>query len=667
MASTERRERTPGIVTAPRARPSLARTAVIALGLALGIFLLYFLAYPIRHLTLPVGFDPPWYVWRAERLTALGVGTGDLAARPGYPVLSAILGSLTGLSQLETTVVLSLVLVSLLALAVGALARVGLGLDRWRWAVVVAATGVVLGPTHLVGENLSNALNITLEIGAVTCLAAFIGGSRGMAAAVILLVASGLTHWDFVALFAVVMAVAFLMALPSSIRERERGLPAIRTGSGALAALGASVGGVLLVLVGGVLRAPIRTIEIGNDELLFRRKFRTDVARLIMPGLAGLVGPWALFPRQGFLGGEPEGRRHAFAVRLLRAWTYVMAAGMVVGLLTFALPPARFLAHLVALPGAITVGVAVAAVATWVRRRVQRRSRSRLWPSVASIAVVVLALASLAIPGVLRWYRYPVLLEPAAVQQARTADGYLRTLPSNRPVVFLVDYGGRPGSLSAILKERTIRMGISPERQLDAHIFVGTLPDLLAGRRTSAPDERAERFTRRYWNDVQPVLATRPPVVILRAMAQAEYRVALSMGGREVAPNVIVLRGPTPSDQITAASPPSEVPSLPAGILYGLLILILLWVAGAGWTKALLGGSPAKTVASLAPVTGAAVLIVGGLTAAELGVRLSLEGAVATYLAVSLSGLVAAVVETRAVRTSPSSTSTDSSSTRRSG
>jgi hypothetical protein len=134
-----------------------------------------------------------------------------------------------------------------------------------------------------------------------------------------------------------------------------------------------------------------------------------------------------------------------------------------------------------------------------------------------------------------------------------------------------------------------------------------------------------------------------------------------------VAPNVIVLRGPTPPDRIAAASPPSEVPSLPDGILYGLLILILLWVAGAGWTKALLGGSPAEMVASLAPVTGAAVLIVGGLTAAELGVRLSLGGAVATYLAVSLSGLVAGVLGTRAVRMSPSSTSTDSSSTRRSG
>src|SRR6266545_800450 len=112
--------------------PHQTRAVEVALR-SMAIFLLYFAAYRLRHLTLPVGLDPPWYVWRAEHFAARGLGTGELAARPGYPVLSAILGSLTGLSQLETTVVLSLVLVSLLALAVGAFSRAGLGFERWRW------------------------------------------------------------------------------------------------------------------------------------------------------------------------------------------------------------------------------------------------------------------------------------------------------------------------------------------------------------------------------------------------------------------------------------------------------------------------------------------------------------------------------------------------------
>jgi hypothetical protein len=649
MASADHRERVQrGAGEGAVSTPSWPKVIVIGLALWLGIFLLYFLAYPIRDLTLPVGFDPPWYVWRAEHFTSQGIGNGGLAARPGYPVLSALLGTLTGLSQLEMTVVLSLVLVSLLALAVGAFAREGLGFSGWRWALVVATTGIVLGPTHLVGENLSNALNIAMEIAAMVGLAAFIGGGRGLVAAVALLVAGGVAHWDFVALFAVVMGVAFLTALPSSRRERDQGVPLVRTESSALAVVGAWAGGILLVLVAAVLRAPFRTIEIGNDELLFRRKFRTDVARLFVPGVAGLVGPWAFSPDPGDSDGQ-ERRRQAFAVRLLKSWTYVMAAGMVVGIFTSALPPARFLAHLVALPGAIAVAAAVAAVARWVAKRKPPIGSPRVGARVGvSVVVIVVVLGALAIPGLIRWYRYPVLLEPTAVQQARTADRYVRTLAPGRPVVFLMDYRGRPGSLSAVLKERTIRMGLSPDRQLDAHVYVGELSDLLVGRRTPAPDERAERFTRRYWEDVRPLLADEPPVVILRAMTPDGYREAVAMGAAEVAPNVAVLRGPAAAAPFSAASTPDEVPSLPAGILWGLAVLALLSAAGVGWTRVLLGpGRAAETVVSMTPVVGAGILILGGLAAALMGVRLGGVSGAAIYVVVVLSGVAAALLDVR--------------------
>lgn len=649
MASTDHRERVqPGQRAGPRAAPSLGRVIAIGLALSVGIFLLYFLAYPMRNLTLPVGFDPPWYVWRAEHFTTEGIGNGGLAARPGYPVLSALLGTLTGLSQLEMTVVLSLVLVCLLALTVGAFAREGLGFDGWRWAVVVATTGVVLGPTHLVGENLSNALNIALEIAAMVGLAVFIGGGRGLVAAVVLLVAGGVAHWDFVALFAVVMGVAFLMALRFSQRERGQGVPVFRTESGALAAVGAWAGGMLLVLIAAVLRAPFRTMEIGNDELLFRRKLRTDVARLFVPGVAGLVGPWALSMVPGDSVNR-ERRKQAFALRLLKAWTFVMAAGMVVGVFTFVLPPARFLAHLVALPGAIAVGAAIAALAARAGRWSLRGGGTpprRV--GLVSVFVTVLVLGALAVPGLFRWYRYPVLLEPAAVQQARTADRYVRMLPLEEPVVFLVDYVGRPGSLSAVLKERTIRMGLSPERQLDAHVFVGELSDLLARRRTPAPDERAERFTRRYWEDVRPFLAAEPPIVILRAMAEEGYRDAVAMGATVVAPDVAVLRGSGSGLPLPAAPPPDEVPSLPAGILWGLAVLALLSAAGAGWTRALLGpGHPAEALVAMTPVVGAGILILGGLAAALLGVRLGGVGGVVVYIILAASGLAAALLDMR--------------------
>jgi hypothetical protein len=232
-------------------------------------------------------------------------------------------------------------------------------------------------------------------------------------------------------------------------------------------------------------------------------------------------------------------------------------------------------------------------------------------------------------------------------------------------VVFLVDYGGRPGSLSAVLKERTIRMGLPPARQLDAHVFVGTLQDLLRGRRSPAPDSRAEQFTRRYWEDVRPLLAARPPIVVLASLAPAGYRQAVDVGARAVASGVAVLRGPAQPARVAAASAPHEVPSLPAGLLYGLGFLLLLWVAGVGWTWALLGREhgPEARVA-IAPVVGAAALMVVGLAAAEVGIRLGPVGSWAVYLVVTSAGFAAAALGAKAPR-SPVTTR-PSPSTRRS-
>jgi hypothetical protein len=140
-------------------------------------------------------------------------------------------------------------------------------------------------------------------------------------------------------------------------------------------------------------------------------------------------------------------------------------------------------------------------------------------------------------------------------------------------------------------------------------------------------------------------------VMILKALAPDGYRQAVSGGASVAAPNLAVLRGPAPSVQIQAAPSPHEVPSLPAGLLWGLAVLALLSAAGAGWTRALLGsGHDPETMAALAPVMGAAVLMVGGLGAAELGVRLGGVGGVATYLVLALSGAVAAVVDMRRLR-----------------
>ena len=74
-----------------------------------------------------------------------------------------------------------------------------------------------------------------------------------------------------------------------------------------------------------------------------------------------------------------------------------------------------------------------------------------------------------------------------------------------------------------------------------------------------------------------------------------------------------------------------------------MVVLILLGACGAGWTRALLDKRASiETLVSMAPIVGAAVLIIGGLVADELGMRLTGLGGVLTYVIVSAGGLVAA-------------------------
>src|SRR5206468_10797558 len=111
-----------------------------------------------------------------------------------------------------------------------------------------------------------------------------------------------------------------------------------------------------------VLRAPLVPIEVGQDRILYWKKYKRDLGRLFVPaGAALLVG--ALLPVLAEADPPVEDRadtdtvrrRRAFASRILIAWTAVTAVGVVVGALTLRLPPARFLALLVAVPGAVAI------------------------------------------------------------------------------------------------------------------------------------------------------------------------------------------------------------------------------------------------------------------------------------------------------------------------
>jgi hypothetical protein len=567
------------------------------------------------------------------------------------------MGSVTGLSQLRLTIVLSLVLVPLMALAVGAFARCFAAVGRLGWVLVVAAAGVILGPTHLVGENLSNALNIALEVGAfvLVLLAARGGPGAGwsLGASVALLVAAAITHWVFLPLALAVLGVTFLMAFRASLRRWSSGEAWWRTEAGLLLVLAVATTVIMVIVIAVVLQAPFKTIEIAPDEILFRRKFRTDVARLFVPGILGLIGiAWIPEVRMRASLPGPDGRRAALGLRLLTAWTWVMAAGIVVGAATTLIPPARFLAHLVAVSGAVTAGVVLAIGVGWVQRGSFGRAaatRRSSWSAIAAATMVVVALGALAIPAAFRWYRYPLLMDRDTLAEARAAGPYVDALPKGTPVLFLIDYeGAKPGVYGPILAQRTIQIAMDPSRALDVHIVPGTLEDALAGRITQAPSARAEREIRPLLDDARAALSLNPPILVLRSTGPAQFADATRMpGARVLADGVALVRGPPPSTAAIGVRPvgPERPPSMWWGIGWAVAILAVLAAVGLGWTRALLDPSaPRETVVSLVPVIGAAAVVVIGLVADRSGIRL--RGAAGVLVVVVAAGLgwVVAVV-----------------------
>jgi hypothetical protein len=612
---------------------------------ALALSAFYLGVYRTAHRSLPVGFDTPWYVWRAAFVGARGIGPVGTSVRPGHPVLASILGSVSNLSALELGVVLAPVVAAVFALALGAFWVAGPDPgDRrsrsWSWVVPAAVGGTLVGATRLVGENVANLLVVVLVVVALAPMARGVEGSaRGLPAAGLLLVAAGLVHWVFLAVFAVVLGLAAVLALPVSLADRRGGTPALRTESGVIAAAIGVAGVALVALVAGVLRAPFQSADARDDPSRFLPKLRSDLDRLYLPALLPVAagGAWALTRSR-------PARSRSFSLRVLLAWTLVMAAGTLAAALTLSVPPHRLLALLVAVPGALALAAAVLWLAGWSRRR---------WGRLVAWSVATGGILLLAIPGWQGWYHHGpgVWIDGAGLQEAETASVYLRSIPAGQPAVILLDPHGRAGIISAALADRDIRLGLTPAQQEQVHFYVGELSGLLEGRpfQTSNPDLAAA--LQPYWEDVGTVLPARPPVLVLKAFAHRAFAEATgSTGGREIGAGVALVRGPAPAPAtvITAPPIPRAFPGLRLAVAWAAVVLAALYAAGLGWTRVALGpGAPPAVIFGLAPAVGAGALILGGFVAAEAGVRLGGAGGVATFAVATAAGTLGAWLDRR--------------------
>ena len=182
----------------------------------------YLFAYPFHDIQ-PAGFDIHAYEWQAK-----AVGHGPLSlvgARPGLPVMAALLGSVVHVDVAGQIVVLMPMLGLVLALAVAAAVRVAFRLSTWVLPVVVAVMVLYPGTARVVHGYQASLLFMVIATAGVAVLILAAGTTGRLLAAGAMFAAACLAHVVLFAIFAAIAGLYVLLSVPAFLRDRRGGAP----------------------------------------------------------------------------------------------------------------------------------------------------------------------------------------------------------------------------------------------------------------------------------------------------------------------------------------------------------------------------------------------------------------------------------------------------------
>ncbi len=673
-------------------RSNLPALALVAL--AGGLVAAFYLGlYWVKRYNMPIGWDTPRYLDQVNLVASHGLRgvphqlpppIKTLPSRGAFPILTLSLSGLFGISTFASATVVPPAAVAALALAAGALVTFTTRRGVWSGAAVALLVGTSAVAIRLMAPETytDNLVAAAIFVAALVPLVSAAGdaAATGFLAACVLLGAGAIAHSLSFGVVAAAIGLTALVFAPASWASWRRGSRLTDTPSARLA--GAAVGGGALAAVGifGVLRAAPDTPKLTRGELT--KKLREDVPLYrywITVPLAAL-GALALWrtPRddepnatqdatpdavtstpasdgsgkvasgKGSAETGPGTARVLFV--LLLSWTAVTLIGLALFALGRNAPAHRFLSFLLPLPVLGAVGILW--LAGLLRRRTGGAGRA------VAVGVVAVAIGASVAVGYHDLYstlagpnRGVEWLDPAKVQDAATAAAYLDAarVPSTDPVVFVIDDQG-PNPLSYVPEMTYMLRAVLPADRLpNVYVYVGNPEKYLRG----LPTERAHPRTydanaARFWPAVQRLLPEHPIALLLASFNPMYQAEAARTPGRVAAPNVLVLHGPRPSTRVAAPAIPTGPRGGRQGALFGAGALVALALAGWGWACALLPRTvrPFESFA-MAPAFGLAFLILGGILADALGIRLGGGGGAALVIVVAVGGAAAAFVRLR--------------------
>jgi hypothetical protein len=639
----------------PLARWLVATGVVSIVGLAILAFFLSI--YAVKGSRVPMGWDTSEYVWRTALARSIGVADLDGAlprpaqgqsGRPGFVVVAAALASTEGVSPFRIAAVLPAVAAAAVGLAAGAFMSATLRRPWWESVVVALVVGTSASVVRLAGPETyqDNLLGAAVFMAAAIPVVGAVDHRAGLVPAITLLASGGVIHWMFFLYMAGVLGVVGMAYLPASVDSWRRGEQSLLdTPAARMAEVIVGAGAIAAGLLYGVLSAATRSSFLSVEE--FMKKFRRDLPKyqftITLP-VAAFGAAWLAW---GAAMKERVARRPRLVLALLLAWCGIGLAGSV-ALVAFQLqvPAHRFVAFAMALPVLAAVGLVALGRLAW------------RWAPPLGIAVVSAGLLGGSLLSHEQWSRTRAWMDPAKIDNAAAAAGYLdfAEVDDDRPIVVIV---GRADRSYIGLMGQMVRAAMPAERIDDVYVYYGD-PELYLQRRpTDVPRmPGTPDLSQVYFGYLQHTYDQNPVAVVLSEFGPEGFEEwARTHPESLVAEGVAVVRGPiAPAPASLSASSPVTPYGTARLALLGVGALVLLGSVGLGWSVVLLGRTlrPAELVA-VAPAVGIAMLVVVGVFLDRLGLRLTGAGGIsAPVLSAATAWVIAWTLRRRNRKTPPS-------------
>ena len=586
--------------------------AVLLTFIALGVLILA--RYRLHHYSYPVGWDSPYYAWRAGAVTVDGlerIGT----IRAGSPLFVGLMMQVTGQNAFTMVPVAMAVLAGIVALGNAAMARAALAIPAVWIPVIGVVSWVAFGHIGMIGGHLDNVLNAAFVTSGFAAAVAFAGYGRGAVAAALLFMASALAEWPFyllaMAVFVLALGLFAWPALRSPARRQD---------------LLAPVGRLLLAVVASATFTGLTFLSRPPDGSLglraFGAQFRATVRERFFQRLRDNTRYYAfpLAAAGALLAGRssvPPGHNPArrLFLSMMAAWLLVTVGASIAQIFDLPVAGARLLNYFFAVP--LLTGIFL-----WELARILAARYRTLGVTIGAL----IAAAAIVGFGFLAWQgetgRKPSI-SPIAVREVAAAGDYATRFAPSRPLVFLL--------LKGDFAWRVVQASLPPEVVPRTSRFTGTFAQFEA-------EASADGQGGGVGSGSGP---GRPVAMVVQRYNHAGYEAALrTEGWVRVSPGVAVLSGTVPDSRL-GVSPPRGNLGAPSATWIVLALVAVLSVVGGGWSAALLPPDRILRVV-LSPGIGAAMITLAALAWDRVGLGFSRESVWALVAATALTGWVAA-------------------------